>query len=61
MNLSTCDVEERERAVGADVNDTMLLMAWSDLLDRLFIIETFVVYFMLFIINRERESYRENL
>jgi hypothetical protein len=33
MNLCGCDNEERERGVGADVNDTMLLMSGADLLD----------------------------
>jgi len=33
MNLCICDNEERERGVGADVNDTILLMSGADLLD----------------------------
>jgi hypothetical protein len=33
MNLCVCDSEERDGGVGADVNDSILLMTGTDLLD----------------------------
>ncbi len=33
MNLCACDSEERVREVGVDLNDTMLMMTGTDLLD----------------------------